>query len=117
MAVGFMLLFISFNTCQNFATKVLKDDGFGNLGFFSLAILYLFFAIFSFFSAAIVRKIGSLRVAMSIGAFCYSFWILGFLAAAQSEDAGGVFSKNMVKGIIIVTAGINGGGAGILWVA
>ena len=79
MSVGFMTLFTAFNTCQNFASKVLKDDGFDNLGFTSLAVLYLTFSIASFLSTAIVNKINNIALSMSLGGMCYSFWIVCFL--------------------------------------
>ena len=58
MSIGFTTLFTAFMTCQNFASKVLADDGFSNLGFTSLAMLYIVFAGASFFSTAIVNMIG-----------------------------------------------------------
>ena len=79
LSIGFLLLFTSFNTCQNFSSKVLKDDGFDNLGFYSLGLLYFVFAICSFFSTAIVRKIGKVKISMSIGASCYALWVICFL--------------------------------------
>ena len=79
LSIGFMLLFTSYSTCQNFASKVLQDDGFGNMGFLSLAVLYLVMAVCSFFSTAVVNKIGELKVAMCCGGLCYSFWIACFL--------------------------------------
>jgi len=77
-----MLLFTAFNTCSNFAGKVLKDDGFDNLGFVSNASLYFAFAFCSFFASAIVTKIGNIKLTMGIGAFAYTFWIACFILPA-----------------------------------
>jgi len=41
MNLGFLLVMTSFMTCQNFASKVLHDDGFKNMGFITLAVLYV----------------------------------------------------------------------------
>ena len=79
ISMAFMLIFTAFNTCQNLASKVLKDDQFDNLGFVSLAVLYLVFAVCGFFGAAIVNKIGSVKVTLFIGALCYTFWIVCFI--------------------------------------
>ena len=79
MSVGFTTLFTAFNTCQNFASKVLNDDGFDNIGFTTLGVLYLTFSICSFFSTAIVNRINKINFSMSLGALCYSFWIVCFL--------------------------------------
>ena len=82
MAFGFMMVFTAFMTCQNFASKVLSDYGFGDVGFISVAVLYVVFSICSFFSTAIVNKIGNAKLAMFIGALCYSFWIVCFILPA-----------------------------------
>ena len=79
VSVGFMLVFTAFNTCQNFAGKVLKDDGFDNLGLLSTSFLYCAFAFCSFFSSAIVTKIGKIKLTMGLGAFAYTFWIACFI--------------------------------------
>ena len=83
-----------------------------------MAVLYFVFAIMSLFSTAIVNKVGNVKITMSMGAFCYSFWIASFILpsiANENEDLG--ISKSLIQVIIIVTAGINGAGAGILWVS
>jgi MFS family permease len=127
LSLGFMLLFTAFNTCQNFASKILDDDGFGNLGFINLACIYLAFAICSFFSAAIVNKINKLSVSLSLGAFCYTFWIVCFLLPCfyhkkmedhvKEEDLPWILKPNLIKAMLIVTSILVGLGAGILWVS
>lgn len=82
MSVGFCFLFTAFNTCQSFAATVLKDNGFDSLGLVTLSTLYFMFAIFSFFSGAIVNKAGNAKITMGIGGFCYTFWILCFILPA-----------------------------------
>ena len=83
MSFGFLLLFTAYSTCQNFSAKILKDAGFDNTGFYSVAILYLVFAIFSFFGTAIVNKINNMRVSMACGALCYIFWVLSFILPSK----------------------------------
>ena len=123
MSLGFCLLFIAFNTCQNLSSQVLKEDGFNNLGFTSLAVLYLVFSVASFFSTAIVNKIGYVQVALSSGSFCYTFWILCFLLPSYYSEADDkdnlpfILNRNIIEVMLIATAAINGAGAGILWVA
>lgn len=128
VAFGFTLLFTAFNTCQNFASKVLKDDDFGNLGNTTLAVLYLVFACCAFFSKAIIMKIGSLKAALFIGAMCYSFWIVCFILPSyyqkyssdhngNMDDAPFILNRGLITFLLIFTAAINGAGAGILWVA
>lgn len=90
-------------------------------------MLYFFFAVCSFFSTAIVRKIGSERVAMSIGAFCYSFWLVCFLLPCyyqkyeekhgSMKGAPGILNRELIQSLLLITGAILGIGAGILWVA
>ena len=125
LSVSFLFLFTAFNTCQNFSSSVLKQDGFDNLGFTSVAVLYLFFGIFSFFSSAIVNKIGTINISMSLGAMCYTFWIVCFLLPSfyadlsdtDKENPPWFLSKNLITVMLLLTAAINGAGAGILWTA
>jgi len=100
----------------------LKDDGFDNFGFMSVAVLYLFYGVFSLLSPAIVNKMGKMNIAMSTGAMCYSFWIVCFLlpsyyAQDTDEQKPWILNKNLIKSMIVLTAAINGIGAGILWTA
>ena len=126
MAVAFLMVFTAFQTCQNFASKVLNDYGFDSIGFTSVATLYLVFAFFSFFSKSIVTKIGSTKTAMSLGAMCYSMWIVCFLLPAfyaqfKESDPDKLSSwylnVSFIKFMLVFTAAINGAGAGVLWVA
>jgi hypothetical protein len=48
MSFGTFLLFTAVNTSNNLLSLVLDDQGFGLLGFYTLALYYLAFGIFSF---------------------------------------------------------------------
>ena len=39
LSVGFLILFSSYLTTSGLAGKVLYDEGFGNLGFYSIALM------------------------------------------------------------------------------
>jgi MFS family permease len=54
----------------------MEEDGFGKLGFYSLGVQAVFQGLGSLLSTAIVRKIGSLKVNMVIGAATNSLWVL-----------------------------------------
>lgn len=90
-----------------------------------MAVLYLFFGVFSFFSSAIVNKIGTINVSMSLGALCYTFWIVCFLLPSYYADLSDkdkenppfILNKNFITVMLLLTAAINGAGAGILWTA
>jgi hypothetical protein len=120
LSVGFMTLFTAYNTCQNFASKVLLDDGFDNIGFTSLAVLYLVFSVCSFFSTAIVNKIDNIAISLSIGGLCESCFIVCFLlpssySEADPENLPWYLDKTFIQYMLIISAAINGAGGGILW--
>ena len=81
LSIGFQLLFSVFNTAQNLCTSVLDDLGFGNMGFYSLAVLYLTFSLSCFVATAIVNKCGE-RVCMVVGAMCYTAYTGCFILAS-----------------------------------
>ncbi len=85
-----------------------------------MAVLYLVFAIFSFFSTAIVNKLGA-KMCLIIGGFSYTFWIVCFLPPAfyvdNKDSKSFIFNKGFIEFLSIFSAAINGFGAGILWVA
>lgn len=60
----------AYNTTQNLETKILSTDGYGNLGFYSLSLLYAVVALTIFLSPILVQSLGE-RVSMWLGAACY----------------------------------------------
>lgn len=118
---SFLLLFTAFNSADNLAAKVLREDGFNSLGFYSMAALYLVFAITGFFSKAIVNKISghsqTKRLAMLIGGLCYFVRIICFLLPVYYSNHQESLSYTLVTIAVVLSAMLNGFGAGILWVA
>ena len=120
ISIGFLLLFIAFNSAANLSASAMKTDNLGELGFYSMAVLYLVFAFASFFSSAIVGKLGT-KWSLIVGGLCYFFWVFCFiLPAFYSENMGSdlkIFSESFIYFLILLASGINGFGAGILWTA
>ena len=81
LSTGFFLLFTSFATAQSLATKVLDDNDFGNLGFYSLGLLYCVFGVCSFIATPIVKKFGT-KQCLILGALCYSLYVGTFVLPA-----------------------------------
>jgi MFS family permease len=54
----FLILNIPFMTVQNLLSELQKNNGFGALGFWLLAVFYLFQMLGSVISAAVFDKIG-----------------------------------------------------------
>ena len=124
MSIGFLTLFTAFNVCQNFATKILKDDGFDNIGFTSLAVLYLFFALLSLVSTPIVQRFKSTSFCMSAASLFYCAWIFSFLLPSiysQKIDSGEelpwYLNRSIIVAAIISGSAMCGMGAAILWVS
>ena len=123
---AFLLLFTAFNTCGNLITKILNDDKLGNLGFLAILVLYVCFSASSFFSTAIVNKIGRSGLSMSIGAAGYAIFIACFILPAfmakKVHDTGhvpdsGFLSKTPIYICYFISAAACGVGAGIIWTA
>jgi MFS family permease len=85
-----------------------------------MATLYFVFAIFSFFSTAIVNKIGT-KMSLFIGGLCYWLWVFCFLPPAfypEHKDSDiFIYKKSFIWFLSLFSAAVNGFGAGILWVA
>ena len=96
--------------------------GFGDLGFYSLGVLYFVFAFSCFIATPIVNKCGE-RFAATIGSFCYFLYVASFMLASASikypEKAADlwILDKGLIEATIYITAAFNGFGAAILWVA
>lgn len=61
------------------------DNDFGKLGFYSLGLLYTTFALVSFVSMSIVKKLGA-RLSLTIGSFCYVFYVSSFMLPAYKTE-------------------------------
>lgn len=60
----------------------MDHDGFGKLGFYILALLYLFMAIGSILSTAVINKIGT-KLCLIMGGLGNTLWILSTILAAK----------------------------------
>ena len=117
LSIGFFLLFTSFGTAQALAGHVLEEDDFGNVGFYSLSILYCVFGFCCFISLPIVKRLGA-KCCLITGALCYTFYVGSFILPSISyTNPSFKVSRTLIVTIILVGAAINGFGAAILWVA
>jgi len=95
---------------------VLKDNGFGNLGFNSVAINYFFFGTCALFVSPLVKRLGS-KYSMFIGSLPYTLYIASFILAALRSQSFPEMSKTLVQITVMTTSALNGAGASLLWVA
>lgn len=119
LSLGFLLLFIAFNSVSNISGQALKNNGFNGLGFYSLATLLLVFSFSSFFSSFFINKLGY-KLSLFLGGLCYAFWILSFLPPAfypdHKDSPSFIFNRSFIQFLSIFSGAVNGFGAVLLWV-
>jgi MFS family permease len=101
------------------ATKVLKDDHFGQLGFYSLGLHYSVYGICSFMAAPIVKRWGE-KKSLMVGCSTYVLYIGAFIPPCEwheHPDDGLGADYYIMYGALLVCAAITGFGAAIAWVA
>jgi MFS family permease len=98
----------------------MKDSNFGNLGFYTLGIMYATFGICSFVSAPIVRKLG-VKWCIVLGCMTHVLQTGSqILPLERAEHPTNQTLQNMygfIYGMNICLSAINGFGNSILWVA
>eukprot|EP00347_Sterkiella_histriomuscorum_P004956 403358441 len=120
LSFAFLLIFIAFDSADNLAAKAMKDDGFDSLGFYSMSVLYFVFALGSFFSTAIVNKIGY-KYTLFGGSLTYFVRQLCFILPAyygeypSARNQSILMTQNFIYAVVLVSSLINGLGCGILW--
>jgi endo-1,4-beta-mannosidase len=63
----------------------MEEDGFGKLGFYSLAVLYAFVGIGSMVSTAVMNKIG-VKLSMVLGGMGSMLWVFSSIVAALKRE-------------------------------
>ena len=118
ISVGFFLLFSAFYIVRGVAAEVLVDNGFGNLGFYSVGVLFIAFAVFSFISSNVVAKCGD-RLALVGGSLTFSLYAATFILSSYYGDNPDLhawyLNKTFIIVIVYVAAVLNGFGASIIW--
>jgi len=97
LGLSFCLLFVAFSSTQNLQTNLN-----GDLGFWSLSVLYLVFAPANFISPYVVLLVGE-KVSLIIGAVCYCVYIAANI--------------HVEKPLLLGASAIIGFGAAVLWTA
>ena len=111
--IGFFLVFVSFGTWQNIVAEAFDQKHYNSLGFYTVALIYVFYAITSLTFPFLVEKLGGVR-SMSVGSFWYFVWVLSGVLPIYLEKTPMV--ETVVWIIMIITGSINGMGASLLWI-
>jgi MFS family permease len=111
LSFGFLFVFTAFNTAQNLAAKILRDNDLGEMGFYSLASVYASFGACSVFSSNVVKRLGMKR-SMFFGSLCYVIYLASYTLACRPE-----VPKSITIFGLIFTAVVCGFGSSLLWTA
>lgn len=110
-SVAYFFLLFAFYSSVNVYSKLLRENGHENLGFYSLAVMYIFFALGCLIAPSLAAKYKRQRV-MIAGSLAYSIWIIaGYFATSKGIDA------TYINVLVMATSIIQGIGAAIGWVA
>ena len=85
MNMGWLIIFTSFMTCQNFSSKVLMDCGFESTGYKVVAAMFVTQSISGFFANPIVSKYDKSYV-FFIASLFWVFWIMSFILPAKYSE-------------------------------
>lgn len=119
LSLSFFVLFMAFFSAANSAAKALRDCGFSNLGFYSLAMLYLNFGLASLWTPKVLKRFHAKKT-MVIASLFYALWIISLAmtsAALKSETISAYLSYNAVVIIVLTVAFVSGAGCSLLWIA
>ena len=111
--LGFFLIFMAFMTWQNIVAEAYGQKHYNSLGFFTVGLIYISFAITSLLFPFLVNKLGA-KHSMCLGSFWYFLWILSGILPVWIEKT--PFVEPIVWIIMIFTGILNGMGASLLWV-
>jgi len=120
MNVGFLLLWSSFDTSEGLLGTLLKENDFGDLGFYSLGIFNLVQTLACFFAVPIVKRAG-FRASFVMGGLTYTLFVSSFVLPAyhaQNPTSSAWFAdRTFIWSIVLTTGALNGVGSAVLWVA
>lgn len=98
----------------------MKDFGYGNLGFYNIAVLFLVYAIGSFFSTAMVNKMG-IKFGLTLGAILKTLWVLAAVVPAygslSTDKDYWLYSRDFIFPFQLTMSAICGIGNSLVWPA
>lgn len=115
ISVCILLLYTAFNSTADLQSEIMKTDGYDELGFYVLAILYFFMGLGSLMSTAAINKFGT-RGCLLLGGIGNTVMILCMIIPAGQQE--GLFPnlpRSIIVTIIFVGTVTNGLTVGILW--
>jgi hypothetical protein len=113
-------MFASFGTAQMLSPKILRDNDFGNLGFYEMSLFFMTLGLGSFISTSLVTYLGQ-RLTLFLAALSYALhtgcYILPVLRVEYPDSTLLLLDKTFCQAFVILAACLNGLGGSIIWVA
>ena len=119
LSASYFVLFLAFFSSANSSAKALRDSGFNNMGFYSLAMLYMNFGLSSLWTPRVVKAIHPKKT-MVIASIFYSLWIVSLAlttAALKTPSIRENLSYNTICFIVLSVSFVSGAGCSLLWIA
>lgn len=108
---GFFVVMFAFFSAATVYSKILKDKGYGSLGFYGLGILYCAMSLTSLAAPSIAALMRCQRV-IQLGTLAFTIWMLtGIVASIDGVNEG------LVTFAVIIGSLCSGSGAAIFWMA
>ena len=96
---GFFITLFAFFSSANVYSKILKDRGYGSLGFIGLAVLYSSMGITSIFAPSIAGLMSNQR-ALQIGGLSFTIYVVSGLVACWDGVSEGLVIFAVVFGCL-----------------
>lgn len=110
LSLAFLIMFIAFSSSASIYSKIMRDRGYGNLGFYGMALLYLSFSIGCFLAPSVTSMVSKPQRSFQYSSFTYTLWILSAYIGASVDNETIVVSSGIIGNVLI------GLGASTLWV-
>jgi hypothetical protein len=119
-SICFFILFVALNSSQNIQTQLFEDDGYGKLGLYSNAAIYLGVGLGCLGATAGLRKLGVIKCLVLGAVLCIPFmgaFILPVLKSEKSSYSLFIFSDASIWTSILFFSFLHGLGEALLFVA
>lgn len=83
--VGFFVLFCAYNSAINLQATVMQQSGFGQLGFYNLALVSIVCAFASPSASFMIKRLGGVAPSLIVGAVGNALFILASVLPALKK--------------------------------
>lgn len=120
LGIGFFVLQIAFGSASTIQSKIMNDDGFGKLGFYTMSTVYISCGLSCLFATSFIQRLGN-KVSLAIASALNALWVFSsILAAIKYENPdykSFIVTDAFVYPLLIFLSILSGVGNSLLWVA